>query len=64
MVDHSKIDYPPFRRSFYIEVPELARMSEADVITHRTQLDDIKVRGKVRPLSHHDCISLGFKNVM
>ena len=43
VVDHSKINYAPFRRSFYIEVPELARMSAAEVAEYRRQLDDIKV---------------------
>ena len=43
-VDHSKIDYPPFRRNFYIEVQELQKMSEDDVAKYRKELDDIKVR--------------------
>ena len=42
-VDHSKIDYPPFRRNFYIEVQELQKMSEEDVAKYRKELDDIKV---------------------
>lgn len=42
--DHSKFDYPPFRRNFYIEVPELARMSEEAVAERRKELDGIKVR--------------------
>ena len=41
--DHSKISYPPFRRNFYIEVPELARMSDAAVAANRKDLDEIKV---------------------
>lgn len=44
-VDHSTIDYPPFRRSFYMEPAELARQSEKQVDEARRQLDDIKVRG-------------------
>lgn len=43
VVDHSKIDYPPFRRNFYIEVQELQKMSEEDVAKYRKELDDIKV---------------------
>lgn len=43
-VDHSKIDYPPFRRNFYIEVQELQKMSEEDVAKYRKELEDIKVR--------------------
>lgn len=26
-VDHGKIQYEPYRKNFYVEVPELARMS-------------------------------------
>ena len=44
VVDHSRIAYAPFRRSFYIAVPELARMSAAEVAEYRLQLDGIKVR--------------------
>ncbi len=47
-VDHSKIDYPPFRRNFYIEVQELQKMSEEDVAKYRKELDDIKVRPGLR----------------
>ena len=43
VVDHSTIEYPPFRRNFYIEVPELARMSEEEVTELRKQLDNVKV---------------------
>lgn len=49
IVDHSKIDYPPFRRNFYKEVPELARMTPEQVEAYRQQLDGIKVRGKGVP---------------
>lgn len=49
-VDHSKIDYPPFRRNFYIEVQELQKMSEEDVAKYRKELDDIKV-------SHQACLA-------
>ncbi|PSC68276.1 DEAD-box ATP-dependent RNA helicase 42 isoform A [Micractinium conductrix] len=48
-VDHAAIQYPPFRRNFYIEVPELARMSEEEVAAYRRQLDGVKVRGKHVP---------------
>lgn len=26
-VDHGKIQYEPYRKNFYVEVPELARMT-------------------------------------
>lgn len=44
-VDHSTIDYDPFRRNFYMEPAELQRLSEKQVADLRRQLDDIKVRG-------------------
>lgn len=34
---------PTVRRNFYIEVPELARMSEEEVEEYRRQLDGVKV---------------------
>jgi ATP-dependent RNA helicase DDX46/PRP5 len=49
VVDHSTVAYPPFRRNFYIEVPELARMSPAEVDAARRRLDGLKVRGKDVP---------------
>ena len=53
-VDHSTINYPPFRRNFYMEASELSRMSEKEVAEYRSQLDDIKVRGKdvARPVKN------------
>ena len=53
-VDHSQIDYPPFRRSFYIETQELAKMREEDVAAYRKELDDVKVRAPAvsSPLVH------------
>lgn len=41
--DHSQINYPDFRRCFYIEVPELARMTQEEVDEYRKELDDLKV---------------------
>lgn len=48
-VDHSTMNYPPFRRSFYIEAQELHNMSEKEIADYRMQLEDIKVRGKDVP---------------
>ena len=48
-VDHSTMNYPPFRRSFYIEAQELRSMTEKEVADYRMQLEDIKVRGKDVP---------------
>ncbi|XP_039691986.1 putative ATP-dependent RNA helicase DDX46 isoform X4 [Pteropus medius] len=36
-VDHGKIEYEPFRKNFYVEVPELAKMSQEAVIMTPTR---------------------------
>lgn len=43
LTDHSKVEYPPFRRSFYTETGALAKMTEEEVAAYRKELDDIKV---------------------
>lgn len=48
IVDHSKIDYPPFRKNFYIEVKEIARMTAEEVSAYRKQLE-LKIHGKDVP---------------
>lgn len=48
IVDHSKIDYIPFRKNFYIEVKEIARMSSAEAVIYRKQLE-LKIHGKDVP---------------
>ncbi|XP_061926169.1 probable ATP-dependent RNA helicase DDX46 isoform X2 [Entelurus aequoreus] len=48
-VDHGKIEYEPYRKNFYVEVPELARMSAEDVIVYRSELEGITVKGKGCP---------------
>ena len=47
--DHSKIYYAPFKRDFYVEVPELTRMTPDEVKLYRESLGDIQVRGKNVP---------------
>ncbi|KAI8977951.1 P-loop containing nucleoside triphosphate hydrolase protein [Pilobolus umbonatus] len=44
-VDHSKIEYEPFRKDFYIEPPELKEMTADEVDLLRIELDGIKIRG-------------------
>ncbi|KAI9779038.1 MAG: pre-mRNA processing RNA-helicase [Peltula sp. TS41687] len=44
-VNHSKMKYEPFRKSFYAEPSELAMMTEEEVADLRLELDGIKVRG-------------------
>ncbi|XP_010539759.1 PREDICTED: DEAD-box ATP-dependent RNA helicase 42-like [Tarenaya hassleriana] len=48
LVDHSKIDYEPFRKNFYIEVKELSRMTQEEVTACRKELE-LKVHGKDVP---------------
>ncbi|KAJ9504527.1 hypothetical protein QJQ45_020224, partial [Haematococcus lacustris] len=45
LTDHSRMNYAPFRKAFYTEVPELSRMTLEQVATLRKELDGIKVRG-------------------
>lgn len=48
-IDHADIKYAPFRKEFYIEVPEIARMTDLEVEDYRTELEGIKVKGKTVP---------------
>ncbi|CAH8468106.1 unnamed protein product [Dicrocoelium dendriticum] len=48
-VNHTVIEYKPFRKNFYIEVPELAKMSKEDVKAYRASLENIRVRGQDCP---------------
>ena len=48
VVDHSRIYYQAFRRDFYVEVPDLARLTPDEVKIHRESLD-IQIRGKNVP---------------
>ncbi|XP_077596886.1 putative ATP-dependent RNA helicase DDX46 isoform X2 [Stigmatopora nigra] len=48
-VDHGKIQYEPYRKNFYVEVPDLARMSVDDVTAYRLEMEGITVKGKGCP---------------
>ncbi len=48
-VDHQKIEYPSFRKDFYVEVPELAKMVKEEVVARRMELENVKVKGKNCP---------------
>ncbi|CAB4278822.1 unnamed protein product [Prunus armeniaca] len=48
VVDHSKIDYDPFRKNFYIEVKEISRMTPEQVGAYRKELE-LKIHGKDVP---------------
>ena len=49
VVDHQKVEYLPFRKDFYVEVPELAKMTKAEVDAYRGELEKIKIKGKDVP---------------
>lgn len=49
IVDHDKIYYAPYRKNFYVEVPEIANMTNEEVEQLRDELEGIKVRGKNCP---------------
>ncbi|KZW04280.1 P-loop containing nucleoside triphosphate hydrolase protein [Exidia glandulosa HHB12029] len=44
-VDHSKINYDPFRKAFYHPPPDIAEMTEEEADLLRLELDGIKIRG-------------------
>ncbi|KAL6717838.1 pre-mRNA processing RNA-helicase [Lecanora helva] len=44
-VNHTKMTYQPFRKSFYHEPSELSEMTEEEVADLRLDLDGIKIRG-------------------
>lgn len=48
IVDHSKIDYKPFKKNFYIEVKEIAKMTPEEVAAYRKELE-LKIHGKDVP---------------
>jgi ATP-dependent RNA helicase DDX46/PRP5 len=49
VIDHSKMNYEPFRKSFYVEPAELTELSEKEVDELRLELDGIKIRGQDVP---------------
>eukprot|EP00117_Sycon_ciliatum_P002512 scpid20966/ scgid7707/ Probable ATP-dependent RNA helicase DDX46; DEAD box protein 46 len=49
IVDHSKVTYSEFRKDFYVEVPELSRMTEEEVNAFREELGNVQVKGKNCP---------------
>ncbi|KAL6856881.1 hypothetical protein ACP4OV_018263 [Aristida adscensionis] len=48
VVDHSKINYQPFRKNFYIEVKDITIMTSEEVAAYRKQFE-LKVHGKDVP---------------
>lgn len=48
-IDHNEIRYASFRKSFYVEVPEIARMTQEEVDIYKEELEGIRVKGKGCP---------------
>lgn len=48
-VDHATTEYLSFRKSFYVEVPEIAKMTVEEVDAYKEELEGIRVKGKGCP---------------
>lgn len=48
-VDHTEMNYIHFRKNFYVEVPEIARMTPEEVEIYKEELEGIRVKGKGCP---------------
>lgn len=48
-IDHSSVNYAPFRKNFYVEVPELSKMKPSEVDAYKVELEGIQVKGKGCP---------------
>lgn len=46
-IDHSTMNYSDFKKNFYVEVPEIAKMTQQEVEAYRTELEDIQVKGEL-----------------
>lgn len=44
-IDHNNIVYLPFRKNFYVEVPEIAKMTHEEVEAYKEELEGIRVKG-------------------
>lgn len=44
-IDHNEIRYHTFRKNFYVEVPEIARMTHEEVEAYKEELEGIRVKG-------------------
>ncbi|KAJ8972034.1 hypothetical protein NQ314_000417, partial [Rhamnusium bicolor] len=48
-IDHNNIVYIQFRKNFYVEVPEIAKMTHEEVDEYKEELEGIRVKGKGCP---------------
>lgn len=44
-IDHNNIIYTPFRKNFYVEVPEIAKLTHEEVDAYKEELEGIRVKG-------------------
>lgn len=44
-VDHSVMNYEPFRKNFYTETSEITKMTSEEVRLYRKSMDNMKIRG-------------------
>lgn len=50
-IDHNNIVYIPFRKNFYVEVPEIAKMTHEEVEAYKEELEGIRVKGRLIEIS-------------
>jgi ATP-dependent RNA helicase DDX46/PRP5 len=50
VVDHSKINYEPFKKDFYIPPPEYRDLTPEEIASLRLELSSISIRGKDAPV--------------
>lgn len=43
--DHTRVNYEPFRKEFYVPPPDISAMTEEETDLLRLELDSIKIRG-------------------
>lgn len=48
-VDHTTMNYGTFKKNFYVEVPEIGKLSNEDIDAYRVELEGILVKGKGCP---------------
>ncbi|KII70281.1 putative ATP-dependent RNA helicase DDX46 [Thelohanellus kitauei] len=58
-VDHNKVYYREFRKNFYVEVPEIAKLTDAEVSAWRLEMDNLIVKGKGCPKPVKKWVQLG-----
>jgi len=62
VVDHSKQEYEPFDRNFYIEAQEIKKLTEEEVVALRKTNDEIKIRGRDCPRPLKKFLQCGLPN--